>query len=328
MINPEILKTRKRLITHASCPDGLASAMLIRAVLPDIEIEFVQYSTDQHKTMEAREGDMFCDFTPHRDRVTDWVGVGAVVLDHHKGAQDIVDQFGLLGVYADEKTEPGVAGASLAFREVWLPLVEFDHSNANNDSLDSMRESAAEFAKLAGIRDTWRTDDPRWDNACAQAAALMFYGAGYMLDIDRKAGPMLTEGEQDVGRLLLRKRLADAGKLAANAYAFFPGMRVALINNNHLTSDVAEALRELNGPFDLLASFEYKTDPKTEDLICVWSMRSIADDVDVSQIAKANGGGGHTKAAGFALVVSVTENNESPPDMFKAAMRRWRLGNG
>lgn len=326
-MNPEILRTRKRLITHASCPDGLASAMLIRHVLPDIEIEFVQYSTEQHKTMDAREGDMFCDFTPHRDRVTDWVGVGAVVLDHHKGAQDIVDQFGALGVYADEKTEPGVAGAVLAWREVWCPiqaLVTDETVESQAEHFD-FAEKVVRFAMLAGIRDTWQKDDPHWPNACAQATALMFYGHGYMLDSDRKAGPMLTEDEQNVGRLMLKKRLADSEKLAANAYAFFPGMRVALINNNHLTSDAAEALRAMGGPFDLLASFEYKTDPKTKDLICVWSMRSIADDIDVSAIAKANGGGGHTKAAGFALTVSVSANNESPPDMLKAAMRRARL---
>ena len=33
----------------------------------------------------------------------------------------------------------------------------------------------------------------------------------------------------------------------------------------------------------------------------VFSLRSVRDGVDVSAIAKANGGGGHTRAAGFSV---------------------------
>ena len=290
-INLDTLKNRKRLITHGNCPDGLASAMLIAHAIPGIEVEFCLYSTEQHTQMDAREGDIFCDFTPHRDRVQDFVDVGAVVLDHHKGALDIIECF-RFGVFADEKSEPGVSGATLAFREVWLPLM-FEQGR------EAIASKAQHFAEVAGVRDTWQKNDPRWAESCAQAEALMFFGADAMLTQAEHGGPFLTEEQFDVGRMLFEKKRDTAHAIAGRCF------RVGdfWLHNEGLkyTSDVAEAMRVqgLDDGAKALAGFGYKVDGDSLDL--VFSLRSLASDFDVAALAKANGGGGHTKAAGFVV---------------------------
>lgn len=305
----EILKTRKRLLTHllthGSCPDGLASAMIIKHALPAIEVVFVGYNSDTHRNIDAREGDMFCDFTPHRDRVDDWVAVGTVVLDHHKGAQDIVERFGERGVFADERAEPGVCGAVLAYREVLQPL------RGHNPLIE-------QFATRAGIRDTWQKHSPEWPDACAQAEALTFFGPEKMLDYtERVAGPYLLFSEHEVGRLLYEKKLRDA-QMAAQGVLRLGDF--VLMNNIRLTSDTAEQLRNNGDKAKALVGFQYLTDEKTGELTLVYSMRSIADGYDVSTLAKANGGGGHTKAAGFS-VRGHRAHAGSPIALFERALK-------
>ena len=75
---------------------------------------------------------------------------GAIVLDHHKSTKHIVLEFGENGVYADEKTEPGVSGAVLAFREVWKPIEA--EAAKDTDVVSVTHEYIRNFARLAGIR--------------------------------------------------------------------------------------------------------------------------------------------------------------------------------
>ena len=147
----ELFENTQRIIVHAHCPDGMASAMILTAALPEAKIEFVQYNSPEHIEMTAEADMLFCDITPHRSRVDDFVRAESIVLDHHRGAKDIVDAFGERGVFADEEKEPGVSGAVLAFREVYDCALDMDGPNA--PSFD-----VSDFATLAGIRDTWQRE--------------------------------------------------------------------------------------------------------------------------------------------------------------------------
>lgn len=298
----EILKTRKRLIVHANCADGIASAMIIRDVLPDIEVVEVQYGTEQHRTLTYRSGDIFCDISPHwaasviREEMGD-----VVVLDHHKNARDIVKLFPR-GVFADEEKEPGVSGAMLAYREVWQPLRDprirpLGHG-PQFASLVIVARKVGEFAVLAGMHDTWQRDDPQWEDACAQAAALRFFGLHHFIDHPSGLRPFThweREGALETGRLLYQKALETAKK-QAEAVWVLDG--VAYLNSLD-TNDVAEELRTSGSEAKMLAGFAFKTDPTTGEIQLVWSLRSIAPGVDVGTLAKVRGGGGHTRAAGF-----------------------------
>src|SRR5882724_8183379 len=64
MIPLEKLKGVTHIITHADCPDGVASAMVLRQVLPTAEVRAIQYETHEHKKLEAKPGMLFCDFSP------------------------------------------------------------------------------------------------------------------------------------------------------------------------------------------------------------------------------------------------------------------------
>ena len=135
-MNVEILRGIKKLVTHAGaagpCPDGVASALIIKDALPDVEVVFARYGSPEYEGLVPEHGVIFCDIVPYAERSKEaphalterglaqaraWVG--AVVLDHHKGVADLVAMFGERGVYADAEKGLGVSGAVLAFREVW-----------------------------------------------------------------------------------------------------------------------------------------------------------------------------------------------------------------
>ena len=68
-----------------------------------------------------------------------------------------------------------MSGALLAFQEVWTRL--YDPRRPEGRSPEAVRD----FATLAGIRDTWQTQDPRWSDACALSEMLLFYPQRYWL---------------------------------------------------------------------------------------------------------------------------------------------------
>lgn len=300
----EDLSKVSKIIVHDNCPDGIASAMILKYAL-GIDVEFIQYKTDAHTNLPAVPGLLFCDFTPPRERVQEFVDAGAIVLDHHKGAQDIVAQFGERGVFADEKSEPGVSGATLAYREVWLPF-------GNEDNV-----LVRDFAQVAGIRDTWQTKDPRWIESCEQSSWLMFFGAEELLKppiFDRNKWVFRTS----VGKLLFDEHMRKVKKTVASAYrTSIHGLRVMIHQGVTHTSDAAELMGE-ESKVDILAGFSYFSEDGTEredwspefgdNLKLVVSTRTRTS-FDVSKMAKFYGGGGHTKAAGFNVKVTKLQAN-------------------
>ena len=294
-----------KIIVHANCPDGIASAMILKHALSR-EVEFIQYKTPEHIALPAVPGLLFCDFTPPQERVQEFVNAGAIVLDHHKGAQDIVAQFGERGVFADEKTEPGVSGATLAYREVWLPI-----GNRPNVLVE-------DFAKVAGIRDTWQTKDPRWMESCEQSAWLMFFGVDELLKapiFDRDKWVLRA----NVGKLLWDEHLRKVKKTVASAYhTSVHGLRIMIHQGVTHTSDAMELMGE-ESKIDVLAGFSYYAEEDSteredwspafgDNLKLVISTRTRTN-FDVSKLAKFYGGGGHTKAAGFNTKVTKGQAN-------------------
>lgn len=140
----------KTVVTHADCSDGLASAMIIRSVLPEVDLVFLQYKTDGQENLKVTDGMLFVDFSPSKTRVKDFVDGGALVLDHHKYQKDIVKAFGANGVFADEVENPGIAGAMLAYTEVWLPLVKANPFKYLNGASRALYEEA--LLKLGAVR--------------------------------------------------------------------------------------------------------------------------------------------------------------------------------
>jgi hypothetical protein len=283
MIDLDSLLAVRTIVTHENCADGIASAIILRDALPNARVEFVQYNTPAHRDLRATPGMLFCDMTPPAARVQEFVDAGAIVLDHHKGAREIVEAFGERGVFANEATEPGVSGAMLAFREVWCKVTY--------PNIDDHLIPITDLAVLAGIRDTWWRTHPRWRAACAQAAALRFWPPEMLIGapIDSLAARL------EIGETLLQRDEARDERSISEAYRFeVGGIRVVAFEGLH-TSDIAERLK---GDADLVLGWHYKIEGGEPRMIVSCRSRGA---VSALALAKANGGGGHERAAGFKI---------------------------
>lgn len=285
----------KTIVCHGgACPDGLASAILLHDVLPDAEVKFVQYQTPEQFELPATSGMLFCDFSPHPDRVQRFVDVGAIVLDHHKTARDVVAAFGPLSVFGDEKTDLGVCGAVLAYRHVWLPMKQKAHSSDG----ESQFARAEKFAGLAGVRDTWLNKDPRWDAAVIQAEALRFYPVEHWLSLRepfRFENSGWWEERMKLGGILVERHAASVKRAIEKSWRFTSkrGTRVIMFEGTAQSSDAAEVL---DNEVDLVMGFGFLVEGGKQKMI--FSIRSHTG-YDCAALAKTFGGGGHTAAAGF-----------------------------
>jgi len=296
----EALRAVKRIIVHEQkrgvpCPDGRASALILHDALPDVPISEMSYNSPEHKSLEPAPGYLFCDFSPwapreekaRADAFSRWASVGTIVLDHHE--KDITDAFGALGVFG-ENTECE-SGAWLAFREVL----------SGNPDIPSMYSftPAYNLARLAAIRDTWKPDSAEWSMACEVSATLCFYSLrnllkmtpALLLDFAGKIGPTLVEG-----------KMVAVRNAAENAVLYtLDGIRFATIPSCGLTSDVSDLMKE---QVDMVVGFEYVHEDDGDIVSLQLSLRSRGR-VNVTEIAKAHGGGGHKngQSAGCKLDV-------------------------
>jgi hypothetical protein len=298
-LSDKVLRGVRTVVTHDNCSDGLASALLLKAALPEARILFVQYGTPSLVNLAAEPGMLFCDMSPPPGRVNEFVDAGAIVLDHHATARGIVEAFGARGVFGDEKTEPGVSGAVLALRAV---------------GTDTFGAAARELATLAGIRDTWQRSSPRWNEACSQHEALMFWPRATWLEAPIDAWSRLL----DIGPTLLDKRAERVRRAIDKAFrVVVGGVRTVFLDGVELTSDAAEALGE---EADLVVGFGYRAD-ETAKLTLAFSMRSHTD-FDCAAFAMHEGGGGHTRAAGFSIP-SDPMNDGTPYRVLCDRLERW-----
>ena len=290
-MQPDDLRAVRTIVTHAECPDGIASALILHDALPDADVLFVEHNTPEQRELNATPGMLFCDIAPTRDQLQAFVDAGAIVLDHHKAARDVVAAFGSRGAFADEREDPGVSGALLAYREVWQPL----RSPSQSDSKD---RAILRFAELAGVRDTWQTEHAAWDEACAQATALTFYGYERLVT----DGATLSPAKLETGKLLIEKRLATAKEVAQRKTHRIANDMVIFNDRDRVLSDVAHFALQNDSDIQIVCGFHYKV-LSDGNMLLVMALRSRKGGVDVSAIAKRHGGGGHSTAAGFSVAV-------------------------
>lgn len=282
-----------RLITHASCPDGVASAWMFVAEYPEVDILWAHY--DDLPNIEPHAGDVYCDITPHESMVDRALEVGAVVLDHHPTQRHITERFEAAGRghYADNRAPEGagVSGAVLAY---WYVFGHGEEGPLRATLPHVSRADLAQLASLAGIRDTWMTGSPLWDKSRLCAAAFL------MLDRDDLASYRGAIPDEIVARAQMEVRRRDE---ACRSYFGRVVLReersgtllVAWVNaSDGIVSDLAEHMRQVGSEADVLAVFHALEPGKTKV-----SLRSIDPSVNVGALASARGGGGHHGAAAY-----------------------------
>lgn len=310
MIELEKLKAVDHIIVHDNCPDGTASAMILHDALPNARITFCQYGTPGYLGLEARPNMLFCDFSP-QGRAQEFLDVGTIVLDHHGGAAAVITKQFVergQGAFADEKLDPGVSGALLAFNEVWVPLYigalkDSDFSAKDSwikamqegwrDNPDSHIRTVSDLAVVAGIRDTWQKQDPRWREACEQAEALRFWPWEKIL-----ATPWNKWGDEllPIGPILYERNMRHVQKCLDGSFKFHTpkGKVVTVFEGLKPTSDAAELVGEGN---QLVVGLAFLVEQGVQRLL--FSTRSRGG-VNCQALAMAHGGGGHLQAAGFS----------------------------
>lgn len=292
MIPIEVLRRVKQIFVHANCPDGMASAMILKDAYRMLgmspKIEFVGYNTEVYKNAgfdvcgdPSCELSLFCDIAPHKESAAALRG-HAIVLDHHKGnngeTERLVKSFGDLAVFADEILEPGVSGATLAFREVWKPIA-LEHERLRN--LDGHGDltplpAVRDFAECCGLRDTWQTKDRRFMRGQWMSKMLMSKPPSYWLE-ERDVGPFdmghppyLSEEQIAIGKALFEAHEEAVQQAANNCVFYYAGN----VTHDHvdifagilifqdtgagfrLTSDVAEVMRQRWEKLDVADSLD------------------------------------------------------------------------
>ena len=322
------------IVYHDNCGDGIASMMIAKRAFPRAKIVAVNYGSTLDE-LAPRSNMLFVDMTPPRDRVADFVNAGAWVVDHHAKAKDIVDRFGLRGIFGDEKTEPGVSGA-------WLI--------ADALSLTDL-EPIKIFARTVGVYDTWQTQAFEFEAArVVQEVLRHFPDARWEFRIAHANGrefEILTEAELEFGRELVATKNAAVQKAVDNCVLFEVGYMpkpedgssvwLAMFNDgNAAISMAAEALREgakrTGAPAGL--SEDDGADPKLfmvrADVACgffytqranlprmTFSLRSNGK-IDVGAFCRSMGGGGHSRAAGFTV-----DGGPEPFSFLVGELRKW-----
>jgi hypothetical protein len=372
MIPLDKLRSVKTIITHDSCPDGTMSALLLKDAYAqaglEVEIKFVQYGTQAYKTLTPTPNMMFCDFSPFvpeefidpknpllgkkldQEKLKPWLESDAIILDHHKGAKLFVQALGEERCeFGDEVEHPGVAGAMLAYRHVWLPFyanttkaawaeksgqkpilqpaktveeLAAEMGSPVEDAHDRVvriheteHARAREAALLAGIRDTWQNKSEHWDAGNELAEVLRLFPNEDWLAQSRPFHPdsdAWWNQRMKLGKMLWAKHMKRVRENVDNAWRFtsIAGTRVVVFPGVHLSSDAAEVV---DTSADLIMAFDYDAEvPKTGGAPIrkiIYSTRSHTT-FDCMNLAKGFGGGGHTKAAGFNVEFGVGAKDE------------------
>jgi len=291
----EQLQAVKTIVCHQNspgspCPDGVASAIVLRDVLPLAEVVFCDH--DQIRRLAPKEHMLFCDITPNPDQIPAFQEVGSLVLDHHEANRVATQAFGENGYY---RSGYGYSGAYHAFTQVWMKLRS---TVPGATEMQLMHD----FAGMAAIRDSWHKSHPWWGKACEQAEALRFWPwekwPVHPFETDHHKA--VFQQLLDVGGVLYEKRMAGARRTAEEAWMHTTtrGTRVAIIPTVE-TSDAADLIEA-----DVVVGFQYRLG--AEGLKLVLSMRARGV-YDVGSFCKGLGVGGHRAAAGVTIRADAVE---------------------
>ncbi len=275
----------KLVIYHAGCSDGWCSAWLFKQCFPAAELMAAQYG-EPPPDVTQRDEVFVVDFSYPRAVMLHMIAQcrgNITVLDHHKTAEKelagICDQCARTGREEGLIRLPVVtfdmakSGARLAFEYLWARQL--------------FHGPCPWLVDYTEDRDLWKWELPqsREVNAAIRSYP-MDVGTWDFLDVQTPAKLAIEGGA------ILRDQLQTVAAHVSKAWEIeIAGHKVLAVNATTMISEVAGELAK-GRPFG--ATFFDRGDG-----FRIWSLRSRDGGIDVSEIAKANGGGGHRNAAGF-----------------------------
>lgn len=286
--------TKPLCIYHGNCADGFGAAWAVWKKHPDWEFHPGVYQNDP-PDVTGRDIVMV-DFSYKRPVIDEMVKVARsiLILDHHKSAEE--DLSGLppalpsWGDAVGASTVPGHPNIGVQFdMERSGAIIAWDYFHSPN--------VAPRLMYHIQDRDLWRFDLPG-----TRAIQANLFSYPYEFDI---WDDLMNDCEDDAklrtfikaGEAIERKHHKDIAELVGvvTLWMNVGGYNVPMANLPYtLTSDAGHLLcKQHKTPF---AGCYWDT-PEGR----VFSLRSLDDGMDVAEIAKEYGGGGHKHASGFRV---------------------------
>jgi len=281
------------VIYHAGCWDGFCAAWVARKALGNIEAIPAHYGTEPPDVTGRTV--YILDFSYPRAVMRRILSQAheVIVLDHHKTAE--AELAGLCDEFIQRPDLIQNAPGS------HLPWIQFDMTKSG------ARLTWEHFATLSyGVgspdqpRSPWLVDYTEdrdlWRHALPESENINAALRSYPLDFDLWDEFNDSVGQREMfkreGAAIRRREIQIVTEHIRHAREVeLDGHRVLAVNATVMFSEIAGELAK-GRPFG--ACYFDRFDGKRQ-----WSLRSDAEGVDVSAIAKAHGGGGHTRASGF-----------------------------
>jgi oligoribonuclease NrnB/cAMP/cGMP phosphodiesterase (DHH superfamily) len=261
------------VIYHKGCTDGFTAAWLSWRTWPDAE--FIPVSYGEEPTINVKDKSvLMVDFSFKRPILEKMAAEATeiLVLDHHKSAQADLEDLPYCIFDMEE------SGASL----MWQYII--DHALMDEDV--ALWEEIDTLVNYVRDRDLWLFEMPDSEevHAAIDSYRRTFENWDYLLEAD-----LLGEGTS-----ILRYQEQVMGVLTQNIRTTrIAGYNVPTLNSATLQSELGNMLCE---DYPFAAIWYMKGDGRIN-----YSLRSNDRGVDVSNIAKLFGGGGHQHAAGFVV---------------------------
>ena len=273
------------VIYHANCWDGFCAAWIARKALHDIEAIPAQYGQPGPSVAEREV--YILDFSYPRPVLAGMAKEAAqiVVIDHHKTAEASLK--GLdeeLAPYLTAVFDMNKSGGRLTWE--WFTAMGYDLPTPNaprspwlvdyTEDRDLCRHTLEGTQEINAALRSYPLDFDLWDQFEQKDPRSTFYYDGAAI---RRA----------------ERQIVESHVRNARRENFDGTWTVPIVNATTLFSEIAGELAK-GEPF--AATYFDRQDGKRQ-----WSLRSDENGLDVSEIAKAHGGGGHAHAAGFEQVI-------------------------
>ena len=266
------------VIYHANCTDGFGAAYAAWKCLGN-----------KAEYLAAKHGDLPPDVRGKNVAILDFSydnpttksmiesADDLIIIDHHKSA--VVELHDISNAHFDMTK----SGAMLAW--------EFFHPG----------KEPPKFIKYIEDRDLWKWELPYSKEFAAAFDMVPFDFEEFSLFEDDS----VFDDAVKRGSYILSYSKTVIKKVCDNAVErTYSGKKVLVVNSSHWMSEIGSQLSP-NCDFALIWYYDHISNNTKV------SLRSFHDHVDVSEIAKKHGGGGHKKAAGFTL-----ERNQHVEDLF------------
>lgn len=293
-------------IYHGGCDDGFGAALAVHVRWGNA-VEYIPAGYGKPSPDCAGKRVLIVDFSYKQDEMRRLAtrAASVVVLDHHKTAEAELYPWSVGGKDGPPANLRGkhTGKSALGRIDELLAMNEMENVEPIVAFFD-MHKSGARMAwefchagydvprliEYVEDRDLWRF---AITETKAVSAALRTYPhdfdiwSGFLSDTSRlvtEGGVVLRGHEKNVASMICNRYWRDVG-----------GHRAPVVNvPYHYASDCADAILKAEPEAPFAASYFDRADGKRQ-----WSLRSRDDRLDVSEVAKTKGGGGHRNAAGF-----------------------------